>query len=121
MGVFKLNKQTTKCRIVYLSNLCQSNFNNITIFHNQAIHSGPCLNAKLSSSLIYLKFGKSLLIFDLQKAFNQLVLSDKDSAKLLTLWYKDVTNSDFSLICYKNVRLPFGFRCSPTLLMLALY
>ena len=68
MGVFKMNLETTKCRIIYLSNLCQKNKNdNMTVSHNQAIFSGPCLNHKLSTSLLYLRFDYKLLIFDLEK------------------------------------------------------
>ena len=34
---------------------------------------------------------------------------------------QNVTAGNFSLIGYRIKRLPFGLRCSPTLLMLALY
>ena len=122
MGVFKLNRETTKCRVVYLSNLCQLDKTKpMTVSHNQAIHSGPCLNSKISIALINLRFDKKLLIFDLQKAFNQILLSDNDSSRLLSLWFKDVENGDYSIVAYRNVRLMFGLRCSPTILMLGLY
>ena len=122
MGVFKLNRETTKCRVVYLSNLCQLDKTKpMTVSHNQAIHSGPCLNSKISIALINLRFDKKILIFDLQKAFNQILLSDNDSSRLLSLWFKDVENGDYSIVAYRNVRLMFGLRCSPTILMLGLY
>ena len=44
-----------------------------------------------------------------------------DQSKLLFLWYKNVTKNDFSIVAYKILRLPFGLRYSPTLLMLGLY
>ncbi|XP_068228287.1 uncharacterized protein [Palaemon carinicauda] len=122
MGVFKLNRETTKCRVVFLSNLCERNSTKgQTISHNQAIHAGPCLNQKLSSSLLHLRFDKLLVCFDLCKAFNQIALSDVDANRLCFLWYKNVEKGDFTIVAYRNVRLSFGLRCSPTLLMLGLY
>lgn len=122
MGVFKLGRETTKCRVVFLSNLCQNDPSKpLTVSHNKAMHSGPCLNQKISSALTQLRFGKFLLCYDLKKAFNQIKLSESDSNKLLFFWFKNVERRDFSIIAYKNVRLSFGVRCAPTLLMLALY
>ena len=122
MGVFRPNRETTKVRVVYLSNLSQKLSNNsITMSHNQAMHSGPCLNKKLTTALLELRFDSKLLVFDLVKAFNQICLSENDSARLLCLWHKNISKGDFSLTYFKNDRLPFGLRCSPTLLMLGLY
>ena len=87
---------------------------------NQAIHAGPTLNFKLSS-LLHLRFGSKILVFDLKRAFNQISLSSDDQSKLLFLWYRNVEKEDYSVVAYKNMRLPFGLRCSPCMLMLALY
>lgn len=85
------------------------------------MHAGPCLNQKISSALLHLRFDDCLLCFDLKKAFLQISLSDNDANKLLFLWYKNVSKRDFSLVTYKHVRLPFGLRCSPFLLMMAMH
>ena len=45
----------------------------------------------------------------------------EDSTKLLCLWYRNVAKQDYSVVGYMNRRLPFGLRCSPTMLMLRLY
>lgn len=121
MPVFKLDRETTKCRIVYLSNLCQKSQNVTTLSHNQVMHSGPCLNHKITTAFLFLRFDPYLLIFDMKKAFSQLKLTDVDSSKLLFFWYRNVTKGDFSLITFKHNRLPMGLRSSPFLLMLALY
>ena len=121
MAVFKPEKETTKCRVVFLSNLCESNKHKLSISHNQAMHSGPTLNQKLSSALLQLRFDSYLLTYDLKKAFNQLNINEIDQSKLLFLWYNNVRKNDFSLCVYKNVRLSFGLRCSPFLLMISLY
>ena len=50
MGIFKLDRETTKCRIVFLSNLReQDKSDRLCISHNQAMYAGPTLNQKLSS------------------------------------------------------------------------
>ena len=92
-----------------------------SLSHNQVMYSGPTLNQKLSSALLHLRFGRWLLVFDLKKAFNQLLLSESDQSKLLFFWYKNVSKGDFSLVAYRNVRLSFGLRCSPFLLMIAMF
>ena len=85
------------------------------------MYSGPNLNQKLSSSFLQLRFDKYLLTFDLKKAFNMLSLQEIDQAKLLFFWFRNIGKNDFSLVAYKNVRLPFGLKCSPFLLMYSLY
>ena len=86
MGVFWLNRQTTKCRIVFLSNLAeQSHDGSFTASHNQAMLPGPSLNQKLASALIHLRFGNYLLIFDIVKAFNQISLNDMDQCVITHL------------------------------------
>ena len=121
MGVFRFDKQSTKCRIVFLSNLCENRKTDSRISHNQAMLSGPNLNKKISTSLIKLRFDQYLLCFDLRKAFQSIALNSIDQDKLLFLWYNNVCREDFTIVGYKNVRLAFGLRCSPALLMLALY
>ena len=122
MGVFKMKRETTKCRVVFLSNLCEKDPNKIATFsHNQTIEPGPCMYSKLSTSLLQLRFDEKVLIYDLKKAFNQIQLNEEDANRLLFLWYKDPLKGDFTIEAYRNVRLSFGLRCSPTILCLCLY
>ena len=122
MCVFKLDRATTKCRVVYLSNLCEKDASKpLTVSHNQAIESGPNLNQKLTTSLTHLRFGSKLCCFDIRKAFNNINLSDADANRLLFLWFRNVEGGDFTIEAYRHLRLNFGLRCSPTLLLLALY
>ena len=120
MPIFKPNRETTKCRIVFLSNL-QESFNRFSLSHNQCMYAGPNLKQKLYSAFIHLRFDEKLLVFDLRKAFNMLALNENDQARLLFFWHKNVNKGDFSLVAYKNVRLSFGLRCNPFLLMISLY
>ncbi len=122
MSVIKMDRETTKCRVVFLSNLCEKNKNSYQrISHNQAIQSGPNLNKKISISLILLRFDKFLICFDIAKAFLQLALNVIDQNRLMFLWFRNIEKDDFSIIGYRNKRLPFGISCSPSLLMLSLF
>ena len=120
MPIFKPDRDTTKCRIVFLSNLKDSR-QELSLSHNQCMFSGATLNQKLSSSFMHIRFDRMLMVFDLKKAFNMLALDDNDQSKLIFFWYKNIKKRDFSLVAYRNVRLSFGLRCSPFLLMISLY
>ena len=61
------------------------------------------------------------MTFDLRAAFHQIMIPESDSRKLLFLWYRDVTNGDFTLVAYKFLRLVMGLRFSPCILTMALY
>lgn len=122
MPIFRLEKSTSKCRVVYLSNIAEKCPNApLKVSHNMAIHAGPTLNQKLAVSLIHMRFDKYLLTYDLKKAFNQLELNPSDQSRLLFLWFRNVNKNDFTPIVYKSKRLPFGLRCSPFDLMISLY
>jgi len=121
MGVFKLDRETTKCRVVFLSNLSERSRSGVSLSHNQCIHAGPNLNQKITTAILQLRFGEYMLTYDLCKAFLQVALSETDSNRLLFLWFKDVFNSNYDLIAYRSLRLPFGLRCSPAMLTLAMY
>ncbi|XP_068214773.1 uncharacterized protein [Palaemon carinicauda] len=122
MAVFKPQRETTKCRIVYLSNLSENERNKgLNLSHNQCMFPGPNLNQKMLSAFIHLRFDEKLLTFDLKKAFNMLTLSENDQAKLLFYWFRNVRKDDYTLVAFRNVRLSFGLRCSPFLLMISLF
>lgn len=119
MGVFRESVETTKCRVVFLSNLCEGAKSG-ALSHNQISIPGPNLNNKMEIALTLLRFNKFLLIYDVIKAFHMLHLSHLDTLKFHFLWVRDI-KSDFSEVIYRMKRVPFGMRFSPCLLMIALY
>ena len=122
MGIFKLIEESTKCRVVYLSNLSEkSKSNELSVSHNMALLPGPSLNCKISNAIMFLRFDKFLLVFDICKAFLQIGLTLEDSNKLLFLWFRDVQNDDFTPVAYRCRRLPFGLRPSPFLIRIVLF
>ena len=118
-SIFKPNNETTKTRTVFLSNLAEKYGNGIS--HNLAMFEGPSCNFKLSTSLILLRFDEKILTTDIRRAFLQLALNDHDKSKLLFLWFKNVSQNDFTVQAYANARLPFGLKPSPCILMVCLY
>ena len=79
MPIFKLDRETTKCRVAFLSNLGEKkNPGSPTIIHIHAMFPGPCLNKKLSTSILSLRFDSFLLCYDIKKAFNQILLDASD-------------------------------------------
>ena len=122
MAVFKMDRTTTKCRVVFLSNLCEKNQEMpLTVSNNQAMMAGPCLNHKITTTVMLLRFDLYLILFDIQKAFLNIGLKENDQNRLMFLWYKNVEKGDLSLIAYRNQRLSFGLRASPSILMLGLF
>ena len=80
-SILKPNNETTKVRTVFMSNLADKNKGNFS--NNKCLLAGPCINQKLTTSLILLRFDKKLLCFDIVKAFCQILLPESDQNKLL--------------------------------------
>ncbi|MEL6988851.1 MAG: hypothetical protein AAGK97_13650, partial [Bacteroidota bacterium] len=118
-AVIRESSSTTKCRVVFLSNLCERARGGMS--HNQVSFPGANLNSSLFTSLLLLRFDKYLLTFDLCKAFLQIKLRPSDSVKLLFLWFRDVKSNNYELVAYRFLRLGFGLRFSPSILMSVLY
>ncbi len=119
-GIFKIGSDaTTKCRIVYMSNLSQKGIAQLS--HNDASKPGANLNDNLNFALTLLRFDRYLLVFDLVKAFLQIQIREQDQNKLMFLWVKDITAKRLEIQVYSFLRLPFGLRFSPALLMMTLY
>ena len=122
MAVFKLDRETTKCRVVFLSNMSEKRYDNgPSLNHNQTMHAGCSYNQKISMSLLQLRFGKCLLLYDLKRAFNQVKLPEQDCDKLLFLWFRNPLKGDFRIMGYRSLRLPFGIKCAPTLLLVSMF
>ena len=120
MPVFRLDKESTKTRVVFLANINDKKENN-ALSHNNTIETGANLNKRMAICLMQLRFGKKLLAFDLVKAYNMIDLFPEDMKKLAFLWFKDVENGNYEIVGYMNCRVPFGLRNSCFLLMICIY
>ena len=83
--------------------------------------AGPCLNHKIITTIVLLRFDLYLILFDIQKAFLNIGLKENDQIRLMFLWNKNVEKGDLSVIAYRNQRLSFGLRASSSILMLGLF
>ena len=106
-GVFRFDKESTKCRIVFMSNLAERK-SGPAVSHNQAILPGPNLNFKIVTAVTHLRFNRFLLIFDITKAFLGIKLNECDANRLLFLWVKNIEKLNPEIIAYRNRRLSFG-------------
>ena len=95
-----MDKETSKCRVVLLSNLVQKG-TKPAISHNQAMLCGTNLNSKISTAITKLRFDSYLMIFDIKKAFLNVSLRESDREKLLILSYKRIDGSKSKLVAYK--------------------
>lgn len=121
MSVYRMGHESTKCRVVFLSNLAEKSKTNSMFSNNECMLSGPCLNHKISTAVMMLRFDKYLITFDIVKAFLSIKLREHDQNRLLFLWFEDVKNGNFDLTAFRSIRLPFGLKCSPCILMLGLF
>ena len=61
MGVFRPGKETTKCRVVFLSNLAQKDTKGQAFLsHNQTMLPGASINRKISTALMQLRFDNNM-------------------------------------------------------------
>ena len=121
MAIFKMSNLSTRCRVVYLSNLAERK-DGQGLSHNQTIKCGPTsMNVKLATAITRLRFDKFLLSYDLVKSFLQLAIPPEHQIKLCFLWFDNVHDESRKLTGFYLKRVPFGLRCSGALLSLALY
>ena len=118
-AVIRENAETTKLRVVFNANLSDKFSGGLS--HNQVSFSGRNLNNTLFDSLLFLRFDKYMLCYDICSAFLQIKIRDSDTKKLLFLWFKDPENQDFTIVAYRFLRLGFGLKFSPNILLCALY
>ena len=122
MPVYRQDSKTTKVRMVFLPTQKEKAKGALEVFsNNQCILSGPNINHKINTAVHLLRFDRYLLVYDIKKAFLNIELPDTDKEKLLFLWVKDINQKDPEIQAYCSNRLPFGLKCSPSILMLALY
>ena len=114
MAIFRLDRATTKCRVVFLSNLSEAVDKNSKSFsHNMAMYAGPNLNLKITSALMHQRFGEVLLSYDIRQAFLNLLLGQENSNRLAFLWFKDITKENYELVGYRNLRLKLACDAAP--------
>ncbi|GBN34046.1 hypothetical protein AVEN_176286-1 [Araneus ventricosus] len=106
--VFTDESLTTKMRIVFDASSSHS-FQHLSL--NDCLWPGPNLNSNIFDILINFRLNKFAIISDIEKAFLQLTLAEKDRDAVRFLWTENDT-----LQVYRFNRVLFGVRSSPFLL-----
>ena len=109
-------KHTTKLRVVYDASLKAKKGDNSL---NDCLYRGPILLPDLCGMLLHLRQYPIVILADIEKAFLQVGIQEKDRDVTRFLWFKDpnnIGNIQRNLEIYRFCRIPFGIVCSPFLL-----
>ncbi|XP_066912160.1 uncharacterized protein [Clytia hemisphaerica] len=89
---------------------------------NDCLNPGPSLTTSLFGILLRFRAKNIGLVADIEKAFWQIMLNEKDRDFVRFLWLKDINDIDFKnfdtnqLVTYRICRVLFGVTSSPFLL-----
>uniref|UniRef100_A0A7I4Y5Q5 Reverse transcriptase domain-containing protein n=1 Tax=Haemonchus contortus TaxID=6289 RepID=A0A7I4Y5Q5_HAECO len=114
LPVFTPHKETTKFRVVFDASAHYKNCPSL----NDVTHQRPTMLPKLYSILLRFRVGKYVLISDVEKAFLQVRLQERDRDFTRCLWVKDINKplTEENLAVYRFTRVTFGINASPFLL-----
>lgn len=112
--VFK-DSLTTRMRIVYDAS---AKMGRHAVSLNDCLHTGPNLLQDLTGILLKFRIHRIAIIADIEKAFLQIELDERDRDATRFLWLKDVEKpaDDNNLEVYRFCRVLFGAAPSPFLL-----
>ncbi|XP_064482270.1 uncharacterized protein LOC135395024 [Ornithodoros turicata] len=114
-AVIKQDRDTTKVRVVFDASSSASGEPSL----NDVVHVGPNLNPEILHLLIKFRSEAVALVADIEKAFLQISLPERDRDALRFLWY--VTTPKIgqplpAIEVLRMTRVPFGAAGSPFLL-----
>ena len=111
--VVREDKSTTKVRVVY-DGSAHTKDNPVSI--NHYLEQGPNLIPSLFEILLRFRSNRIGVIADIEKAFLQLGINEKDRDALRLLWFDDVRKDNPGLLKLRFQRLAFGLKSSPAIL-----
>ncbi len=112
-AVIRRDATTTKLRIVYDASSKESK--SATSLNN-CLHTGPSLNPLLFDILVRFRENRVALVGDIEKAFLNIGVDEKDRDFLRFLRVGDVRDNNLSIDVYRFCRVVFGLNASPFLL-----
>ena len=114
--VLKETAVSTKLRIVFDASAKDCGDNSI----NDCLQEGPNLFPEIIGVLLRFRLFKYAFVTDIEKAFLQIGVNEKDRDFMRFLWMDgDISSNEWpsgKVIAYRFCRVPFGFRSSPYLL-----
>ncbi|XP_035230524.1 uncharacterized protein LOC118202452 [Stegodyphus dumicola] len=115
-AVYREESITTKMRIVF--DASSHEIGSLSL--NDCLWPGINLNQNIFHLLIYFRFNRVSILGDIEKAFLQIVLAEKDRDAVRFLFVKNIDtplqNTDDQLEVYRFKRVLFGVNSSPFLL-----
>ena len=84
---------------------------------NDILYKGPCLNPELYNLLLQFRVYPIAITGDIEKAYLQISVDEKDRDLLRFSWFKNLFNEHQVELCtYRFTRVIFGANCSQFLL-----
>ena len=108
--VIRKDAKTTKLRVVYETSAKPG------VSLNDCLHVGPALTPMLYDVLIRFREKRVAEVGDIEKAFLNVEVAEKDRDSLRFLWVEDVNAKVVNPVEYRFCRTVFGVNCSPFLL-----
>ena len=113
LAVVRREASTTKVRVVYDAS---AKLGKEGTSLNDCLHVGPSLNPLLFDILLRFREKRVALIGDIEKAFLNIEVDERDRDCLRFLWCEDVHKPDSKIVVYRFCRVVFGLNASPFLL-----
>ncbi|XP_064464686.1 uncharacterized protein LOC135375989 [Ornithodoros turicata] len=118
--VFREASTTTKLRVVFDASSHGPGSTSL----NAHLETGPKLQADMQDILIRFRMHQIAMIADIEKAFLQIMVHERDRDALRYLWYRDMpfrAMTSNELCVLRMSRVPFGTTASPFLLAATLH
>ena len=112
-AVVRKDAATTKVRIVYDAS---AKAHKSAVALNDCLEAGPSLNPLLFDILLRFREQRVAIVADIEKAFLNIEVHEKDRDSLRFLWVDDVLRNNLNLVVYRFCRVVFGVNSSPFLL-----
>ena len=114
-AVVNPSKTTTKVRVVYDA-YAKTKQDNKSL--NDCLYRGPVLLQDLTGILLRFRLNKVAIVADIEKAFLQIGLNEKQKDVTRFFWLKNLNNLnvDNNIQVFRFCRVPFGIISSPFLL-----
>ena len=112
-GVVRTDKDTTKLRIV-LDASARAGPHHYSL--NECLEKGPNLTPLIFDVLVKFRGNIIGITADIEKAFHQIIIAEKDRNMLRMLWFNDVHTATPKIVHYRFCHLVFGLTPSPAIL-----
>ena len=116
--VVRKDAKTTKVRVVFDASSRESKKQ---VSLNDCLHVGPPMSPLLYDILLRFREKRIAVVGDIEKAFLNIAVEEKDRDSLRFLWVRDVNEEEAEMVVYRFCRVVFGVNCSPFLLNATLH